>query len=49
MVQFEDNGVDAKGMDYARLTALLVEAVKQLKAENEALSRRVENLERAGR
>ncbi len=49
VVQFEDNGVDAKGIDYARLTAVLVEAVKQLKAENEALSRRVEDLERAGR
>jgi len=29
VVSYEDNGKDARGIDYARLTALLVEAVKQ--------------------
>ncbi len=29
VVSYEENGKDAKGIDYARLTALLVEAVKQ--------------------
>ena len=34
-----------KALDYGRLTAVLVEAVKELKAKNEALERRVEALE----
>jgi hypothetical protein len=29
VVTYEDNGKDAKGVDYSRLTALLIEAVKQ--------------------
>jgi len=29
VVTFEDNGKDARGVDYSRLTALLIEAVKQ--------------------
>ena len=29
VVSFESNGTDAQGLDYARLTALLIEAVKQ--------------------
>ncbi|HUI42067.1 MAG TPA: tail fiber domain-containing protein [Terriglobia bacterium] len=33
VVSYEDNGKDARGIDYARLTALLVEAVKQQQAE----------------
>jgi hypothetical protein len=33
IVSFEDNGVDASGMDYSKLTPLLVEAVKALRAE----------------
>jgi len=31
IVQYEENGVDAIGMDYSKLTPLLVEAVKALK------------------
>jgi hypothetical protein len=33
VVSYEDNGKDARGIDYARLTALLVEAVKQQQAQ----------------
>jgi hypothetical protein len=33
VVSYEDNGKDARGIDYARLTALLVEAVKQQQNE----------------
>jgi uncharacterized protein involved in exopolysaccharide biosynthesis len=33
VVSYEDNGKDARGIDYARLTALLIEAVKQQQAE----------------
>ena len=33
VVSYEDNGVDAQGVDYARLTALLIEAVKEQQAQ----------------
>jgi hypothetical protein len=51
VVAFEENGTDARSIDYARLTALLVEATKELKAENDALRARLEAMERrlAGR
>jgi len=55
IVQYEENGVDAMGMDYSKLTPLLVEAVKALKAEvdslkelrqeNEELRERLDRLE----
>ncbi|MCA9289621.1 MAG: tail fiber domain-containing protein [Phycisphaerales bacterium] len=37
IVVYEANGVDAIGMDYSKLTPLLVEAVNALRAENDAL------------
>lgn len=37
IVSFEDNGVDAIGMDYARVSALLVEAVKSQQKQIEEL------------
>jgi cell division protein FtsB len=43
-VEYEENGIDATGMDYSKLTPLLVEAVKALKAENDALKKRIEAL-----
>jgi hypothetical protein len=45
IVSYEENGVDATGMDYSKLTPLLVEAVKELKAENDSLKQRLEALE----
>ncbi len=36
-----------KSVDYTKLTAVLIEAVKELKAQNGALSVRIEMLERA--
>jgi hypothetical protein len=33
VVTYEDNGKDARGVDYSRLTALLIEAVKQQERE----------------
>jgi hypothetical protein len=45
IVEYEENGIDATGMDYGKLTPLLVEAVKALKAENDALKKRIEALE----
>jgi hypothetical protein len=37
--------VDATGLDYSKMSAVLVEAVKELKAENEELRKRIEALE----
>lgn len=34
IVTYEENGIDALGMDYSKLTPLLVEAVKAMRAEN---------------
>jgi hypothetical protein len=46
IVGYEQNGKDATGMDYGKLTPLLTEAVKELKGENDRLKERVEALER---
>jgi len=46
IVEYEENGIDATGMDYSKLTPLLVEAVKELKKENDLLKQRIEVLER---
>jgi hypothetical protein len=46
IVEYEENGVDAIGMDYSKVTPLLVEAVKELKGENDRLKERVKALER---
>ncbi len=53
IVDYEKNGVDALGMDYSKLTPLLVEAVKalktevdQLQKENSDLRNRLEALEK---
>jgi len=45
IVSYEENGVDATGMDYSKMSALLIEAVKELKAENDRLRKRIEALE----
>ena len=41
VVAYEDNGVDAQSVDYARLTALLIEAVKEQQRAIEVLTDRV--------
>ena len=57
IVQYEENGIDAIGMDYSKMTPLLVEAVNalraekdaeigQLRSENEVLKARLDRLER---
>jgi hypothetical protein len=53
IVEYEENGIDATGMDYGKLTPLLVEAVKalkteldQLQKENTDLRNRLESLEK---
>ena len=57
IVGYEENGVDAIGMDYSKLTPLLVEAtnalraekdaqINQLKDENQLLKSRLDRLER---
>ena len=51
VVAYEANGQDAKSVDYARLSALLIEAVKEQQAEIRELKTHVERLtaELAGR
>ena len=44
VVAYEENGADAKSLDYARLTAVLVEAVKEQQREIEILKREVAEL-----
>jgi len=45
IVVYEENGIDASGMDYGKIAPLLVEAVKSLKQENDTLKIRLEQLE----
>ncbi len=42
VVSYEKNGKDAQGVDYSRLTALLIEAVKQQQLEISALRRQLQ-------
>jgi len=44
VVEYEENGIDAKSLDYARLVAVLVEAMKEQQREIEALKYDVEQL-----
>ncbi len=45
VVAYEDNGVDAKSIDYARLTALLVEAVKEQQKTIQQQNANIEKLQ----
>jgi hypothetical protein len=44
IVNYEENGIDAHGMDYGKLTPLLVEAVKELHAEVKAKDQKIAEL-----
>ena len=44
IVRYEANGIDAVGMDYGKITPLLVEAVKALQADNDDLRAEVTDL-----
>jgi hypothetical protein len=44
IVGYEENGIDATGMDYSKLTPLLVEAVKSLQSQLAEKSREIERL-----
>ncbi|HEX7400991.1 MAG TPA: tail fiber domain-containing protein, partial [candidate division Zixibacteria bacterium] len=45
VVTYEENGVDAQSMDYARLVALLVEGIKAQQKEIESLKSEVKALQ----
>ncbi|MBI1956107.1 MAG: tail fiber domain-containing protein [Acidobacteria bacterium] len=44
VVAYEENGVDAKSVDYARLVSVLIEAVKEQQAQIRQLQSEVEGL-----
>ena len=44
VVAYEENGKDAKSVDYARLVAVLIEAVKEQQSEIRELKTEVEGL-----
>jgi hypothetical protein len=44
IVAYEENGKDAKGLDYSRLVALLIEAVKEQQKEIAELKVTVKSL-----
>jgi len=44
VVAYEENGVDAQSMDYARLVALLVEGMKTQQKEIELLKAEIKTL-----
>lgn len=46
VVTYEDNGVDARTVNYGRLVGVLVESIKQQQEEMDALRARVDRLER---
>jgi hypothetical protein len=45
IVSYEENGIDAVGMDYSRLTPLLVEAIKEQQMQIETQAARIAALE----
>ena len=45
IVVYEENGIDASGMDYSKITPLLLEAIKELQAKNDLLKQRLDKLE----
>jgi hypothetical protein len=47
IVAYEENGQDAKSIDYARLVALLIEGMKEQQAELNALKAKMAQLESA--
>ncbi len=46
IVVYEENGIDADGMDYSKLTPLLIEAIKAQQKLIEDLTKRIEELEK---
>ena len=46
VVAYEQNGVDAKSVDYARLVALFIEGIKQQQEMLQRLEQRVAGLEK---
>jgi hypothetical protein len=49
VVAFEENGVDAQSVDYARLVALLIQGMKEQQATIDQLTKRITDLEKNNR
>jgi dihydroxyacetone kinase-like predicted kinase len=47
MVTYEPNGVDARGVEYGRLTALVIEAIKEQQQEISELRGRLARIEQS--
>jgi len=45
IVQYEENGVDARSLDYARLIPILIEAIKEQQQKIEALENKITEIE----
>ena len=45
LVEYEENGSDARSVSYARIVALLIEAVKEQQREIDVLAKRNDDLE----
>ncbi|HWO56721.1 MAG TPA: tail fiber domain-containing protein, partial [bacterium] len=44
VVQYETNGVDAAALDYGRLVAVLIEAIKEQQRQIDLLNRKLERI-----
>ena len=49
VVTYEENGKDAKSLDYARLVSVLVEAIKEQQKQIEELKSEIEELKKVRR
>ncbi|NOY61528.1 MAG: hypothetical protein GXO75_21665 [Calditrichaeota bacterium] len=46
VVAYEENGIDAKSVDYARLVAVLIEGMKEQQKQIDQLKERITNIEK---
>jgi hypothetical protein len=49
LVTYEENGIDAQGLDYSRIVPILIEAIKSQQAQIELLQKQVQNADKESR
>lgn len=47
IVDYEENGIDARGLDYGHMTPVLLQAIKEQQQQIEAQAGKIESLENA--